>query len=353
MEFSYYSRMSASPPNTFKICQLNAENLFLFLDDATDRDWKKLTEKEWQKLSGASVSNKSLVKTMWLADSLALIDADIVCMNEVGGEESIRNFAKFFLKDRYVPHLIEGNSDRGIDIGFLVRKDFPYRVELRTHKNRPLNFQYPHEIDTNMYLEGMEPERTPRTHYFSRDCAELRIYDGEELKPSAILLLVHLKSKLDPDGIDPEGRGRRQAEVNTLMDIYKEVRSEFSPPVPVILAGDFNGSARKGAAGEEFKRLDESDLESVITLAGKPDEDSYTQIQFSRSGGVQGLQIDYVFVSPELKEKLVSEGVGVFRYCSDLKVPLPPPKTLEQRMYLPSDHYPVVAVFRNFLSRKT
>ncbi len=344
--------MSGARPNTFKICQLNAENLFLFLDDTTERDWRKLSEKEWQRLSQASVANKSLVKTLWLADTLTTIDADIVCLNEVGGEESLRNFAKFFLKDRYTPYLIEGNSDRGIDIGYLVRKDFPYRVELRTHKNRPLQFLYPHEVESNLYFTGLEPERVARTHYFSRDCAELRIYDGEAVVPSGILMLVHLKSKLDPDGIDPEGRGRREAEVKTLMEIYREVRAEFTPPVPVILAGDFNGSARRGAMAPEFAELEKSDLESAVAIAGRPEEECYTQIQFSRSGGIQGLQIDFIFISPDLKEHLLTEGVEVFRYQSDLKVALPPPKTLEQRMYLPSDHYPVVATFRDFLKRK-
>lgn len=338
-------------PNTFKIVQLNAENLFLFLDDTGERDWRKLSEKEWQRLSHASVPNKPLVKTLWLAETLLDIDADIVALNEVGGTESIHNFAKLFLKDKYTPYLIEGNSDRGIDIGYLVKKDFPYRVELRTHKDRPLGFQYPHEVATSLYLEGMEPERVPRTHYFSRDCAELRVYDGDAVKPSLITLLVHLKSKLDPDGIDPMGRGRREAEVRALMQIYREVRAEFTPAVPVVVAGDFNGSARIAARSEEFAELSQTDLESVLDLAGKMDDLASTQIQFSRGGGIGHLQIDYIFISPELKPALVVEGVEVYRYRSDLKVPLPLPKTLEQRTYLPSDHYPVVATFTDFIKK--
>src|SRR5438045_3925837 len=104
--------MSGTTPNTFKIVQLNAENLFLYLDDMTERDWRKLSEKDWQKLSKATVANKSLVKTLWLADTLLHIDADIVCLNEVGGHESLSNFVRFFLADKYNVHLIEGNSDR-------------------------------------------------------------------------------------------------------------------------------------------------------------------------------------------------------------------------------------------------
>ncbi len=337
----------------FKIVQLNAENLFLFLDDQNERDWRSLSEREWQRLSSATVPNKSLVKTLWLADTLLDIDADIVCLNEVGGEESLTNFAKFFLGGRYKPYLMEGNSDRGIDIGYLVRKDFPYKLELRTHKNRPLHFLYPHERDTNLYLQGLEPDRALKTHYFSRDCAELRVLDeNDPLKPKLVILLVHLKSKLDPDGIDPEGKERRAAECKTLMDIYREIRAEFSPSVPLIVAGDFNGSARRGSLAEEFQELSKTDLESVIDIVGHEGEVATTQIQFNRNGNTNYLQLDFLFVSPELKEHLIAEGAFVYRYKSDLRVALPLPKTIDQRTYLPSDHYPVVATFKNFLDKK-
>src|ERR1035437_3608946 len=125
--------MSEAKQNTFKVVQLNADNLFIFLDDLSERDWRSLSEKEWQQLSNATVANKSLVKTLWLADTLLDIDADIVCVNEVGGIESLSNFARLFLGGKYTAHLLEGNSDRGIDIGYLIKKDFPLRAELRTH----------------------------------------------------------------------------------------------------------------------------------------------------------------------------------------------------------------------------
>jgi endonuclease/exonuclease/phosphatase family metal-dependent hydrolase len=350
LEVGYHNPMSVARPNTFKLVQINAENLFLFLDDTTPRDWKSMSEKDWQRLSSATVPNKPLVKTIWLAESLLEINADIIAVNEVGGEESLHNFAKLFLKDLYIPYLIEGNSDRGIDVGYLVRRDFPMHVELRTHKNRPIKFLYPHEQESNLYFQGLEPERTHKSHYFSRDCSELRISSASDQRPQLIILLVHLKSKLDPEGIDPGGKQRRQAEVNALVEIYRETRAEFQPPVPVIVTGDFNGCARREKLSEEFAEFGKTDLESVIELAGHRDEQAATQIQFSRGGGLTCIQLDYILISPELHDQLIFEGVEVFRYRSDLKIPLPLPKTLEQRTYLPSDHYPVVATFKNFFS---
>ena len=339
--------MSALRPTTFKIVQLNAENLFLFLDDQTSRDWRRMSEKEWQTLTHATVANKSLTKTLGLADSILHMDADLVGLNEVGGEESLTNFAKHFLHGKYVPHLIEGNSNRGIDIGYLVKKDCRYRPELRSHKTRPLDFMYPHERQTNLFNQT-PPERTVKTHYFSRDCAELRLYaEAEGTRPALIVLLVHLKSKLDPDGIDPQGKERRRAELETLVKIYQETRREFSPPVPIVVLGDFNGSARRDKLGEEFRNLMTTDLESVLEIAGHSGDEAITQMQINRSGHNHGLQIDFIFISPELKSKLITAEVGVYRYLSDLRVPLPLPTTLEQRLYLPSDHYPVFATFRD------
>lgn len=347
MNPGYDIPMSEIKPNTFKVVQLNAENLFLYLNDLTERDWQTLPEKDWQKLSTATVSNKSLVKTLWLAGSLLHMDPDIVCLNEVGGLESLSNFNRLFLHDRYVPHLLEGNSNRGIDIGYLVKKGFPLRAELITHKTRPLQFLYPHEQQTNLFHQGVSQKQV-KSHYFSRDCAELRLFNEGATAPSLVLLLVHLKSKLDPEGIDPQGKERRRAEVNTLVKIYNEVRSEFSPPVPVIVAGDFNGLARRDQRAEEFQELNLTDLETVVEVVGLGGDQAATQVQFNRGGQIHGLQIDFIFISPDLRPFLVAEGVEIYRYHSDLKVELPLPKSLEQRTYMPSDHYPVVALFKKF-----
>jgi len=66
-----------------KFMQLNAENLFLYIDKYEGQDLTQLNEKQWQQLSIASVRNKSLKKTRWLAESILSEDPDIVFLNEV------------------------------------------------------------------------------------------------------------------------------------------------------------------------------------------------------------------------------------------------------------------------------
>ena len=330
--------MGLQLPNTLKMMQLNAENLFVFIDHEPQKPVEDLTEKEWKALSSATTQNKSLLKCKWLAESIMDNDPDIIFLNEVGGTESIHNFNKYFLKDTYVPYLIEGNSDRGIDIGYLVHRRLPYHFELITHKDRPLNFLYPHERQMEIGSSN-----APKSHYFSRDCLELRAFaEKSSSTPAFICFLVHLKSKLDPDGIDPHGKDRRAAELKTLVEIYKESKAKF-PEVPKVVAGDFNGYAAKNNCNEEFTLLhQETDLAEVFALSGKPVEECYTQIQFQRSGNTYGLHIDYIFLSSEWHKNVIAEDTYVYMYRSDLKVKLPYAATFEQRQHLPSDHYPVV-----------
>ena len=326
-----------------RLCQVNCENLFIFLDLWHDQNIKNMNEKEWQALSLASGMNKSLLKTRWLGETLLEIDADIIMLNEVGGPESLNNFNRHFLENRYEPYLLVGNSERGIDVGYLVRRGLDGQFLQISHRQRPLHFLYPHEIDSNVYFEGLEPAKQRTTHYFSRDASELRWFAPGSTTPALIFLLVHLKSKLDPESIDPGGRLRREAELKTLVTIYNDLRLE-APGVPIVVAGDFNGFASRMMTDPEFSELHQkSDLVEVFDHLGQGLEECATQINFHRSSGRQFLKIDHIFVSPELVPKI--ESAYVHRYRSDLRVMLPFAQTLEQRNALPSDHYPLVVNF--------
>ncbi|MAV92360.1 MAG: hypothetical protein CL676_13155 [Bdellovibrionaceae bacterium] len=314
--------------------QLNAENLFLFLDEELPANWQSLPEKQWQNLSRASVSNKSLEKLKRLASTILEEKPHVVGLNEVGGEESIQNFSKLFLEDLYDAYLVEGNSDRGIDVGYLVLKSWGKKFELTSYKDRPINFLYPHE-------KAASSAKT--SHMFSRDCAELKIFAGEDHKdPEMILFLVHLKSKLDPEGIDPFGNLRRGAEVQTLLEIYKESK-EKHPGVPKAVLGDFNGVAREDGHEMEFQGIyQESDLKNALELAKIEGEFYATQVQFSRMGQRTLLQFDYIFLSEELHHRLVVEETFVYRYRNEMGIHSSLPTNFDEKLALPSDHYPVV-----------
>lgn len=341
-----------------KVMLFNAENLFLLSDSKFEKEHLSLSEASWQKLSTSIYENKPLSKLKAIQKIIETINPDLILFCEVGGLESLRNFNTLFLSEQFSPALIEGNSDRNIDVGFLVRKNLGFYFDLISNKNRSLDFWYPHELEYNDHFE-QNPElpleistnklsKLIPSHRFSRDVVELRLFENDPKKPFLIFLLTHLKSRLDPQSIDPNGFSRRQAELNSLISIYEELENEFNFQVPIAVCGDFNGQAIREKPDQEFKALfEKTSLRDVCDLAQIPIENRATFYQVSRSNKSDGKQIDFAFLSPRLQAYLVKSSVQVYRYINHLGVPLDPPKSIDAKSNLPSDHYPLIFELEN------
>lgn len=325
----------------------NVENLFLLSDQRLTPDHLKLDPIQWNKLSTSIYENKPLDKAKEIAKIILEEKSDLVLLCEVGGLESLQNFNRLFLNDQYSPVLVEGNSDRNIDIGFLVKRGLPFYYDLISNKNRPINYLYPHErqsLETGYPVKGVKSQTS---HKFSRDAVELHLFQNDREKPFLILVLTHLKSRLDPEGKDPNGLERRTAELKTLMSIYDELNQKFQGQVPIALAGDFNGNASRVETDTEFHPLYEKrGLADVCDLAQLPQEKAATYYQISRNSKTEARQIDYCFLSPTLQPHLDKTSVQVLRFKGKLGMPLDPPTTLEAKMTLPSDHYPISFTFK-------
>lgn len=323
---------------SLKFCLINAENLFLMFDHPVPAHFEKLEEGQWQKLSTSVYENKPLFKLKHLARTLLEINADIIMLCEVGGLESLKNFNHLFLKDAYTPILVEGNSDRNIDVGYLIRKNQPYYYDLLSHKNRDLNFLYPHEITSKNNNYPLKIQ----SHKFSRDCAELRLFSRDIEKPFLIILLTHLKSPLDPERIDPNGAERRTAELKACLEIHNELALQF-PDCPIIFAGDLNGHASSQNTDPEFKALYQmTALKDIFEIANVNPLNRYTFYQVRSGFRSDGRQIDYCFINEKFKSLLNLQSVCVADFKDEFGSPLRKPETLDQKLSLPSDHYPVV-----------
>lgn len=316
---------------------LNAENLFLLLDQRPTKPFDQILESEWQQYSTSVYPNKSLTKLLKLQKYILEIDPDVILLCEVGGEESLRNFNQIFLNDEYRVALIEGNSDRSIDIGYLVHKRVPYHFNIISNKDLPINFWYEHELQI---------PNTP-SHKFSRDVAELHLFDRNINKPFFIFLLVHLKSPLDQEGIDPLGLSRREAELKCLISIYNKLKNQY-PTVPMAVCGDFNGNASRHGTDNEFKDLyTNTDLEDALELMNHHLSDRVTFYPMRGGNILAGRQIDYVLLSEEAKGLLDHVSSSVFRYEILTKGRPLGPQTLEEKQSLPADHYPIVFHLKN------
>jgi len=302
----------------FKLMVLNAQDLYLFMDKHKGEALHEMNEIKWQLMSSSLYANKSKEKCLQIAQTIKECGADIVMMTEVGGTESLHNFAKFILQDEYFALSLPSNSDRGIDLGYLVRKDFPLSFSLHSYLNFPLP----------------DPKRK-----FSRDVLRLDFFEGDHLK--FILLLVHIKSKLDLKKSDFEGRTQRSLEIKGLVNIYKELSSLN---VPIFIGGDFNGNASEKETEEEFLPLyKETNLKDISFLAQIPEELRFSYIYFSRSGQRVVQQIDYLFLSEQYRQLIDLKECYFPRYKNLEGGPLPLPKRVEHKSLQPSDHFPFIA----------
>jgi hypothetical protein len=304
-----------------KTMVLNAQDLFLFMDKHDQTSLEDLTETKWQLMSSSLFFNKSKDKCLALAQTIRDSGADIVMMTEVGGHESLANFARFVLNDEYISLSLPSNSDRGIDLGYLIKKTLPYELALHTHVDFAL--------------------RAPAKR-FSRDVLRLDLIRDEKIE--MIFLLVHIKSKLDLKRADFEGRTRRVHEVKGLLQIYEKL---LVHQVPILVGGDFNGHAGEKDTEEEFKAIyQDTDLKDIAFLANIPEEERFSYIYFTRGGNRFVQQIDYLFISEKFAH-LIEPGECYFpRYKNPSGAPLPIPTRMEQKNTLPSDHYPFLASLR-------
>jgi predicted Rossmann-fold nucleotide-binding protein len=252
-------------------------------------------------------------------------DLDIVTLAEVEDIQALEDFNRRFLEGKYRTFLIEGNDERGIDIAFLVKKDLPFEIEQRSHKE---------ETWIDPVLGG-----APRT-LFSRDLTSLVVRASGKAKPLFVLFGTHYKSKRDRDGRDPESVIMRTAQVERTAEIMGRYRAEFGADVPMMIAGDFNGAVAEEAA---YKPLfGAAGLTDSFDASPKPAsaEDRITHTFHPRGGPAHRAQMDAVLVSKSLRGAVQS--AKVYRYKNPDGTERPIPSTYEERELNPSDHFPLL-----------
>ena len=293
-----------------RILQLNCLDLFIFIDQNLTKKIEEYSESEWQKLTYSLKGNKKLKHILELAKLIKKINPDIVLLNEVGGKESLENFNKYFLQDKYNSEMKE-KSKRGIDTGFLIKKKIKYQFTGYTKIN----------IEDKIYK-------------FSRAINHLSIIDNN--KKILNIFGVHLKS-LRGDSSNPDIIETRYNEVKGLVHIMKECRK--NDKCPYIVGGDFNGNATLKSHDFEFKFLyRHTSLRDIHDLNKSSELDRYSFVRLLRNNQVEYNQIDYLMLSKDLHKKLKKVKRLLYRKNNskqDHHI-----FTYDEKQELPSDHYP-------------
>lgn len=170
--------------------------------------------------------------------------------------------------------LIDGNDERGIDVGLMTGRDYPIG-RMRSH------------VDD--HLANGQP-------VFSRDCPEFEV--GTPSGARLVVMVNHLKSK--GYGGARASNARRRAQAERIADIYRQLVAAGTEHVAVI--GDLN---------------DTPDSEPLRPLINGTDlEDIFMHPAFDDGGypGTYGLcnatdKIDYMLLSPGLFAKVTAGGV--------------------------------------------
>jgi endonuclease/exonuclease/phosphatase family metal-dependent hydrolase len=205
------------------------------------------------------------------------VNADILAVVEAENRIALGHFNEQLLKpieaDYRETMLIDGNDERGIDVGILTKPGF--QIESMVSHINDMRGDFP---------------------IFSRDCPEFIIRVGN----TRLLVMVnHFKSK--GFGSQTSSNAKRRAQAQRVREIYDQRRSEGMELIAI--AGDLNDTPEsdplKPLLGDGSDLRDISEHPSFIS-DGRPG---------TYANGTASNKIDYLLLSPALFDRVKSGSV--------------------------------------------
>lgn len=197
--------------------------------------------------------------------------------------------------------LIDGNDERGIDVGLLT-KGLPI-AGMRSHVDDP----------------GTSGEPV-----FSRDCAEYELEVGGE---PLVVMVNHFKSK--GYGKQSDSNRRRKAQAKRVAEIYEQRRQEGVKRI--VILGDLNDTPDSDPMAPLIKDTDLKDVGDWPKFA-------WGERRGTFGGGND--KIDYILLSPDLFKRIKAGGInrkGIW-HGSRTKDPWEMLPTLTREIEAASDH---------------
>lgn len=307
--------------NQLVIMTYNVENLFVTeIDRTTGIDNKEASKKKKKPAPKAEGENeiKSPESLDGVAKAIKDVNPDIIIAEEVDNLHALETLNVTRLNGEYECFLIEGNDQRGIDVGFMVKKDLPLIVEEETHKD----------------FMWMDPVSGDKVKIFSRDLPNLNIRTHADEDPVIIIFGNHAKSKRDRAG-DKESNKFREAQYEAAANIISSYEKQY-PKAHIIMAGDFNTDLQKSNEVKPVKAI----LHDAFDVAQKTlsPKERITHSLHLNGQPVAYSQLDGLLVSDSMKDIVVE--ANIYRYKNADGSVKPLPKTFEDRAKNPSDHMP-------------
>lgn len=229
-----------------------------------------------------------------LADILNEAKADIVGLQEVENIDILEDFNQRYLAGAYQEViLIEGNSDRGIDVALLSR--YPI-AELRSHRGLRLRDA------AGKVLRSKAGDSC----LICRDLLMARIDLREDLQLA--VFVVHLKSKreLEPEDFDFSADDMRAGEARAVRDCIQKYQRE-NPSHLLTLLGDFN---EQDDSPESSIAPLIHDLEFYDPL---PDKIKAPEKRWTYSSRFGRHRLDYLLLGPQLEQRYLPGSIWIHR----------------------------------------
>ena len=248
-------------------------------------------------LTGETLSG---VQVQAIGKVIRRVDADVIGLCEVEDRRTLEAFNVQVLGRKY-PYcmLIEGNDERGIDVGILSKHPI---VCLRSNASTV-------DPAESVRRDGT----TPRL--FNRDCLEA-VIELPGGKGRMAVLVTHLKSKRGSATLESETDAKRIRQAEEIARIVAARYAAEGRPHRVAVVGDLNELPDRAGANGAALGGRQSSIDALLTGSGLinivrdtlgPDK-SFTHVD-ERGGRVSKGQIDYILVSPDLKAGAVSCGI--------------------------------------------
>ncbi|MFC1737263.1 endonuclease/exonuclease/phosphatase family protein [Candidatus Hydrogenedentota bacterium] len=246
----------------------------------------------WAELKTAPVDEVAVMNT---GRVIRDVDADILAVVEAENRVALKQFSEFVfdrVKDEVdevvQPYsqimLIDGNDDRGIDVGLMTKEGFDIGL-MQSH------------------IHDLKPDGYP---IFSRDCPEYAV-----TTPSGELIWVipnHFKSKFG--GNDAASIAKRKAQATRVAEIYRRLRDENHDNI--VILGDFNDTPESAPlqpllAETDLRDVSEHALFDTGEFNGKEGTNERGIGTFGL--GNDGDKIDYLLLSPTLFDRVTATGL--------------------------------------------
>lgn len=230
----------------------------------------------WVELKNAPVNQVAVTNTGRI---MKLLGADVLAVIEAENRPSLERFSDQVLKSvGFDPYprimLVDGNDDRGIDVGVMAREPYPIRS----------------------IISHVDDRSASGSRIFSRDCAEYEI--GLPSGPSLWLLVNHFKSK--GYGSTASSTARRRAQAARAREIFDHRLAQGAGLVALV--GDLNDTPDSKALEPLFKdgTLRDVSLHPKFQSDGRPG---------TWQNGTKANKLDYIILSPALEAKVIRAGV--------------------------------------------